>query len=151
MIDTYIASDGKYGKLLYQPAGGSVMPASERSVKENKHTLVMEGNKIFKYAVKAMGDAAVKILKKNEISPDEVDWLIPHQANLRIINSTAKRAKINPKKVIINIQKYGNTSSATIPIAFAEALRANKIRRGDIVLLDAFGAGLTWGSVLLRY
>ncbi|MEA2103788.1 MAG: beta-ketoacyl-ACP synthase III [Candidatus Cloacimonadota bacterium] len=151
IIDTIISADGKYGDLLYQPAGGSAMPASEKTVKENLHTCVMDGNKIFKYAVKAMGDGAVNILKNNGLSGEDVDWLIPHQANMRIIQATGRRAKIPEKKVVVNIEKYGNTSSATIPIAFAEALLEKKIRRGDLIVLDAFGAGLTWGSILLRY
>lgn len=151
IIDTYISSDGKFGDLLYQPAGGSAMPASEKTIQENLHTCVMDGNKIFKHAVKAMGDGAVHILKQNGLSGEDVDWLIPHQANLRIIKATGRRAKIPAKKVVVNIEKYGNTSSASIPMAFAEALQEKKIRRGDLIVLDAFGAGLTWGSILLRY
>ena len=151
IIDTLISADGKYGDLLYQPAGGSAMPASEKTVKENLHTCVMDGNKIFKYAVKAMGDGATNILRNNNFTGEDVDWLIPHQANMRIIQATGKRAKIPAKKVVVNIEKYGNTSSASIPIAFAEALQEKKIRRGDLIVLDAFGAGLTWGSILLRY
>ncbi|MBS3740532.1 MAG: ketoacyl-ACP synthase III [Candidatus Cloacimonetes bacterium] len=151
IIDTYISADGKYGDLLIQKAGGSKMPASHKTVDENLHTVYMEGNKIFKSAVKAMGHAAVKILKDNGLTGEDVDWLIPHQANMRIIASTAKRAKIKPNKVITNIEKFGNTSSASIPLAFAEAVEEGQIKRGDVIVLDAFGAGLTWGSVLLRY
>ena len=98
-----------------------------------------------------MGDAAVRILERNGFTGKDVDWLIPHQANLRIIDATAKRIHLLPQKVIINIEKYGNTSSASIPLAFAEAIEDGRVRRGDLVVLDAFGAGLTWGSVLLRY
>ncbi|MCK4358266.1 MAG: ketoacyl-ACP synthase III [Candidatus Cloacimonetes bacterium] len=151
IIDTYISADGKYGDLLYMPAGGSRMPATADTVKKKLHTLKMEGNKIFKAAVKAMADAAITILERNNLSGKDIDWLIPHQANLRIIDATARRIKLPPQKVIINIEKYGNTSSATIPMAFAEAIEDGRIRRGDMVLLDAFGAGFTWGSVLLRY
>jgi len=151
IIDTYISADGKYGDLLYMPAGGSRMPASEETVKKNLHTVYMEGNKIFKAAVKSMADAAVTILERNGVTGEDLDWLITHQANLRIIDALAKRLKMPPQKVIINIQKYGNTSAASIPIAFAEAVEEGRIRRGDLVLLDAFGAGFTWGSVLLRY
>lgn len=151
IIDTYISSNGKYGDLLIQQAGGSKNPASHKTVDENLHTVYMEGNKIFKQAVKAMGHSATKILKDNGLSGKDVDWLIPHQANMRIIASTAKKAKIRPDKVITNIEKYGNTSSASIPLAFAEAVEDRIIKRGDIVVLDAFGAGLTWGSILLRY
>lgn len=151
IIDTYISSDGRYGDLLIIRGGGSRNPTSKETVEQNMHTLYMEGNKIFKIAVKSMGDAAVKILEKNGFTGDDLDWLIPHQANLRIIDATAKRIHLLPQKVIINIEKYGNTSSASIPLAFAEAVEDGRIRRGDLIVLDAFGAGLTWGSVLLRY
>jgi len=151
IIDTYISSEGKYGDLLNMPAGGSKMPASQETVKKNLHTVFMNGNKIFKIAVKSMGDSATIILERNGLSGDDLNWLITHQANLRIIDATARRLKLSPQKVIVNIEKYGNTSAASIPIAFAEAVEDGRIRRGDLVLLDAFGAGLTWGSVLLRY
>ena len=151
IIDTYISSDGRYGDLLIIRGGGSRNPTSKETVEQNMHTLYMEGNKIFKIAVKSMGDAAVKILEKNGFTGDDLDWLIPHQANLRIIDATAKRIHLLPQKVIINIEKYGNTSSASIPLAFAEAVEDGRVRRGDLIVLDAFGAGLTWGSVLLRY
>jgi len=151
IIDTYISSDGRYGDLLILRGGGSRNPTSKETVEKNMHTLFMEGNKIFKIAVKSMGEAAVKILEKNGFTGDDLDWLIPHQANLRIIDATAKRIHLLPQKVIINIEKYGNTSSASIPLAFAEAVEDGRVRRGDLIVLDAFGAGLTWGSVLLRY
>ena len=151
IIDTYISSDGRYGDLLIIRGGGSRNPTSKETVEQNMHTLYMEGNKIFKIAVKSMGEAAVKILEKNGFTGDDLDWLIPHQANLRIIDATAKRIHLLPQKVIINIEKYGNTSSASIPLAFAEAVEDGRVRRGDLIVLDAFGAGLTWGSVLLRY
>jgi len=151
IIDTYISSDGRYGDLLIMRGGGSRNPTSKKTVEKNMHTLYMEGNKIFKIAVKSMGEAAVKILEKNGFTGDDLDWLIPHQANLRIIDATAKRIHLLPQKVIINIEKYGNTSSASIPLAFAEAVEDGRVRRGDLIVLDAFGAGLTWGSVLLRY
>ncbi|HEX37399.1 MAG TPA: ketoacyl-ACP synthase III [Candidatus Cloacimonetes bacterium] len=151
IIDTFISADGKYGNLLIQEAGGSRMPASKETVEKNLHTVYMEGNKIFKIAVKSMGDAADIILTRNGFTGEDLDWLVPHQANLRIIDATAKRLRLLPQQVIINIEKYGNTSSASIPLAFAEAVEDGRIRRGDLIVLDAFGAGLTWGSVLLRY
>ncbi|MGC9336988.1 MAG: beta-ketoacyl-ACP synthase III [Candidatus Cloacimonadia bacterium] len=151
IIDAYLAADGRYGDLLRLPAGGSRYPATEETVNNKLHTVHMEGNKIFKAAVKAMGDAAVTILRCNGLTSDDLDWFIPHQANIRIIEATAKRIKLPKSKVIVNIEKYGNTSAASIPIAFAEAVEEGKIRRGDLVLLDAFGAGFTWGSALLRY
>ena len=151
VIDTYISADGKYGNLLIQQAGGSRHPASKETVEQNLHTVYMEGNKIFKIAVKSMGDAADVILSRNGFTGEDLDWLVPHQANLRIIDATAKRLRLLPQQVIINIEKYGNTSAASIPLAFAEAVQDGRIRRGDLIVLDAFGAGLTWGSVLLRY
>jgi 3-oxoacyl-[acyl-carrier-protein] synthase-3 len=151
IIDTYISADGKYGDLLRLPAGGSRTPATEETVKNKLHTVHMEGNKIFKAAVKAMGDAAVTILERNGLTANDLDWFVPHQANIRIIEATAKRIKLPSSKVIVNIEKYGNTSAASIPIAFSEAVEEGKIRRGDLVLLDAFGAGFTWGSALVRY
>lgn len=127
------------------------MPASHESVSKNLHTIYMEGNKIFKNAIKSMQASSEALLKRNKMETVDVDWIVPHQANLRIIEGLASRMKVPMNKVIVNIEKYGNTSSATIPIAMDEAVRSKKIRRGDIVLLTSFGAGLTWGSVLARY
>jgi 3-oxoacyl-[acyl-carrier-protein] synthase-3 len=127
------------------------MPASHESVDKNLHTIYMEGNKIFKHAIKSMHASSDALLKRNKMETADVDWIVPHQANLRIIEGLANRMKVPMNKVIVNIEKYGNTSSATIPIAMDEAVRSKKIRRGDVVLLTSFGAGLTWGSVLARY
>ncbi len=151
IIDSEIEADGGQSEYLIQTAGGSRFPATEQTVKENKHTVYMEGNRIFKLAVRAMGQAAEDILKRNKLTTKDVDWIIPHQANLRIIEGVADRLKVPMDKVIVNIERYGNVSSATIPIAVDEAIRQKKIRRGDIIVLVAFGAGLTWGSVLARY
>ena len=151
IIDSIIEADGSQGDLLYQAAGGSRMPASHESVDKNLHTIYMEGNKIFKHAIKSMHASSDALLKRNKMETADVDWIVPHQANLRIIEGLANRMKVPMNKVIVNIEKYGNTSSATIPIAMDEAVRSKKIRRGDIVLLTSFGAGLTWGSVLARY
>jgi len=151
IIDTYLGANGKVAELLIRKGGGSRNPISKKVIEQDMPFLEMEGNKIFRLAVKAMGDSAEIILKKNNLTGNDLDWLIPHQANLRIIYATAHRIKLPKEKVIINIQKYGNTSSASIPIALDEAIREGKIKRGDLVMLDAFGAGLTWGSVLFRY
>jgi 3-oxoacyl-[acyl-carrier-protein] synthase III len=151
VIDGYIESDGTYGDLLIQQAGGSRHPASIETVQQNQHTIYMEGNKIFRLAVKSMEAAADIILKRNNMDVESIDWLIAHQANLRIIEALGERMKIKPQKVIVNIERYGNTSSATIPTALDEAVRAGKIRRGDVILMVAFGAGLTSGSLLMRY
>lgn len=127
------------------------MPASHESVDKNLHTVFMEGNRIFKNAIKSMFASSDELLRRNNLSVSDVDWIIPHQANLRIIEGLAEKMKVSMSKVIVNIEKYGNTSSATIPLAADEAIRNKKIRRGDIILLTSFGAGLTWGSILARY
>lgn len=151
IIDIKIDADGSQGDYLIQMAGGSRLPASHETVDANQHTVYMEGNRIFKNAVKSMYASSDELLKRNNLSSADVDWVIPHQANLRIIEALADRMKVPLSKVIINIHKYGNTSSATVPLATDEAIRSKKIRRGDILLLTSFGAGLTWGSILARY
>lgn len=149
-IDSELSADGTHYDLLIQKAGGSRMPASQSTVEDNLHTVYMEGNKIFKSAVRSMYNACDDVLKRNHLDVHSIDWLITHQANLRIIQALGKKLKIDEKKVIVNIEKYANTSSATIPMALDEAIRRDKIRHGDIVLLASFGAGLTFGSLLLR-
>lgn len=151
IIDSLIFADGSQGELLYQAAGGSRMPASHESVDKNLHTVYMEGNRIYKNAIRSMFASTDELLKRNKMGVEDVDWIIPHQANLRIIEGLADKLHVPMSKVIVNIEKYGNTSSATIPLAMDEAIRAKKIRRGDIILLTSFGAGLTWGSLLARY
>lgn len=151
IIDTKIDADGSQGEYLIQQAGGSRMPASHESVDKNLHTVYMEGNRIFKNAIKSMFASSDELLRRNNLSVSDVDWIIPHQANLRIIEGLAEKMKVSMSKIIVNIEKYGNTSSATIPLATDEAIRNKKIRRGDIILLTSFGAGLTWGSILARY
>lgn len=149
-IDSELSADGANYDLLIQQAGGSRMPASHESVEQNHHTVYMEGNKIFKLAVKSMYSACETVLKRNHLDAKSIDWLITHQANLRIIDALGKKLHVDRDKVIINIEKYANTSAATIPMALDESLRSGKIRRGDLVLLASFGAGLTSGSLLLR-
>lgn len=151
IIDSLIDADGSQGDLLYQAAGGSRLPASHETVDQNLHTVYMEGNKIFKNAIKSMYASTAELLKRNNLDVADVDWVIPHQANLRIIEGLADKLRIPMSKVIVNIEKYGNTSSGTIGLAADEAIRSKKLRRGDIVLLTSFGAGLTWGSVLARF
>jgi len=150
LIDADISADGSHNELLIQQAGGSKMPASQKTVKDSLHTIQMEGNKIFKLAVKSMYNTSKLLLNRNNMDIQSIDWLITHQANMRIIQALGKKFKIDEKKVIVNIEKYANTSAATIPIALDEAIRNNKIRHGDIVLLASFGAGLTSGSLLFR-
>ena len=151
IIDSLIFADGSQGDLLYQAAGGSRLPASHETVDQNLHTVYMEGNKIYKNAIRPMFASAEELLRRNKMDAKDVDWVIPHQANLRIIEGLADKLSIPMSKVIVNIEKYGNTSSATIPLAMDEAIRSKKIRRGDIIVLTSFGAGLTWGSILARY
>ncbi len=150
IIATYFASEGADWKLLHQPAGGSRIPASEESVRARLHYIKMEGNEVFKLAVRAMIEAAIKTLEKAQISTDSIALLIPHQANIRIIEATAKRLNIPMERVYVNLDKYGNTSAASIPLALFEARAEGRIKPGDYVLLVAFGAGFTWGGVLLK-
>ncbi len=150
IIDSDITADGNYWDLLFQHAGGSKYPATYKSVRERLHTVQMEGNKIFKLAVKSMSASCEVLLKRNNLDASSVDWIVPHQANLRIIEALAKKLKVEMSNVIVNIEKYGNTSSATIPVALDEVIRSGKIRHGDIVLMTSFGAGLSSGSLLVR-
>jgi 3-oxoacyl-[acyl-carrier-protein] synthase-3 len=151
VLSTYIAADGSGGVHLYMPAGGSRMPASVESVQNRLHTCKMNGNAIFKVAVRSMADAVRHLLHDAELKPEDVKLLIPHQANLRIIEATAKLLKFPMERVFVNIQKYGNTSSATTIIALDEARRTGRVGSGDVVMLVAFGAGLTWGGVAIRW
>lgn len=150
IIDADITADGTYWDLLVQPGGGSRMPATYKSVREKQHTINMQGNKVFKLAVKSMYASCEKIMKRNNLDTSSIDWVIPHQANMRIIEALAKKLKVDRNKVIVNIEKYANTSAATIPVALDEFMVNGKIRHGDIVLMTSFGAGLTSGSILVR-
>ncbi len=146
-----IRSDGRLNHLLYIPGMGTSVPPTHESVDERLHFIRMEGREVFKHAVKAMGDAAVGIIEKAGLDSSDVSLLIPHQANLRIIDATAKRAHIPPERVFINIDRYGNTSAASIPIAMDEARREGVLKAGDVVVLVAFGAGFTWGACAIRF
>jgi 3-oxoacyl-[acyl-carrier-protein] synthase-3 len=151
IISSYFAADGSSWEPLYQPAGGTRIPASHDSVDQRLHYIKMQGNEVFKLAVRAMAEAATKTLKKADIYADDIDLLIPHQANIRIIEATAKRLHIPKEKVVVNLDRYGNTSAASIPIALDEALQQGRARKGSLILLVAFGAGFTWGGVLFQY
>ncbi len=151
MLSHYWKADGSLGHLLYVPAGGTRMPASEETVAENLHTIQMKGNEVFKHAVKRMGEAAVEALKRAGLKREDVRWLIPHQANTRIIEATGERLHLPADRVYVNIQKYGNVSVASIPISLHELAEAGKLKKGDIVLMDAFGAGFTWAAVAYRW
>lgn len=151
IIGKHWAGDGKVADYLTLPAGGSLQPTSAETVEKNLHTINMLGNETFKTAVRAMEEASLKGLKNAGLEIDDLDWLIPHQANIRIIQFTAKRLKMPMDRVIVTLDKYGNTSASSVPIAFDEALRSGKIKPGNEVLLVAFGAGFTWGSIILRF
>ncbi len=146
-----LGADGKSGHLLTQPAGGSRMPASHKTIDERLHYVHMEGKEVFKSAVRVMESTSLQALKKANMELEDIDFLIPHQANERIIKSAAKRLKISDDRVYMNLDKYGNMSSASIPIALDEAYRNGLIKKGDILLLVAFGAGFTWASVILKW
>jgi len=151
MLSYYWKADGKLGNLLCQPAGGSRTPPTPQSLADNLQYLHMKGNEVFKHAVKRMGEAAVVAIKKAGLKEKDIDYFIPHQANIRIIEATGRRLKLPPEKVYINIHKYGNVSVATIPIALDELNELGKLKDGTIVVMDAFGAGFTWAAVTYRW
>lgn len=151
ILATYFAADGSYGDLLYLPAGGTRIPTTQESVAKRLHYLKMEGNKVFKVAVRAMYESAINVLHQAKVKTEDIAMLIPHQANIRIIEATAKRLNISMDKVGINLDRYGNTSAASIPIGLDEAVKSGRIKKGDLVLFVAFGAGFTWGGVLIKW
>jgi 3-oxoacyl-[acyl-carrier-protein] synthase-3 len=150
ILATYLAANGEGGRHLYMPAGGSRQPATHETVDQRLHTCKMNGNAIFKVAVRSMAEAVKRLLDDTGLAVEDVSLLVPHQANLRIIEATARLLKFPPERVFVNIAKYGNTSSATTIIALDEARRGGLAKPGDIVMLVAFGAGLTWGGVVIR-
>jgi len=151
ILASQLGADGAGGDLLKLPAGGSRNPATDETVSQRLHFIHMSGNEVFKFAVKIMGEAANKTLEAAGLSAADVDCLIPHQANIRIIQSAAKRLKLPMDKVMVNVDKYGNTSAASIPIALEEAVHSGKIKQGDHVVLVGFGAGLTWASAVMKW
>ena len=151
IIGNVLGADGSSTAVLKLPAGGSLLPTSAQTVADKLHYIQMNGKEVFKNAVRIMEEKAVDVLDMCDVSPDEISLLIPHQANIRIIETVAKRIKIPREKVYVNIEEYGNTSSASIPIALNEALKAGRIKSGDYILLVAFGAGLTWGATLIKW
>lgn len=151
ILAVYTGADGRGGELLKLPAGGSRLPASFETIRNSLHFIKMDGSEVFKFAIKIMGDAAEKALEMCGLDKKDIDYLIPHQANIRIIESATKRLKIPKDKVLINIDKYGNMSAASIAVALDEANKAKKFAKGDVVVLVGFGGGLTWGSVVLRW
>lgn len=151
ILASYLRTDGTKTGLLNLPAGGSRMPASAKTVAERAHYLQMQGNEVFKVAVTNLCDSSLEVLKKAKIKCAQVDWIIPHQANIRIINAMSKRLGFEKAQVYLNIDRYGNMSSASTATALCEAVEEKKIKKGDIVLLVAFGAGLVWGATLIEW
>lgn len=151
MLSFYWKADGHLGDLLILPGGGTRNPASHETVDNDLHYLYMKGNEVFKHAVKRMGEAAVEALKQAGLKKEDVDYLIPHQANIRIIDATGRRLGLPPEKVYSNIDRYGNVSVASIPICLHELKEQDKLKKGDIIVMDAFGAGFTWAAVVYRW
>jgi 3-oxoacyl-[acyl-carrier-protein] synthase-3 len=151
IMDVHIHSDGELWELIHVPGGGSRIPASQEMLNQGLQYVKMQGNEVFKHAVRSMVGSAVRAMRSKGITSDEIDWFIPHQANIRIMETVANRLGIPLKKVIVTVHKYGNTSAASIPTALDEAVRGGRIQRGDLILTSSFGAGLTWGAALFRY
>ncbi len=151
ILYTSIKSDAQYWDYIQIPGGAARQPASRAVVDKRSNTIRMKGNETFKVAVKTLEALVVETLEKCNLKPSQLSLLIPHQANLRIIQATAKRLGLPMDKVMLNLERYGNTSAASIPIALDEAVRTGRVRKGDYVLLEAFGAGLTWASALLKW
>jgi 3-oxoacyl-[acyl-carrier-protein] synthase-3 len=151
ILDTDLYSDGKYWEFLYQPGGGARHPATHETVDKRMHFAKMKGNEVFKVAVRMFGEAAERILTRNGFVAADLDLFIPHQANLRIIEAAVKRLKVPMDKVMINVDRYGNTGAASVYVAMEEAWSSKRLNTGDLVLLAAFGGGFTWGAALLRW
>ena len=151
ILSAYMRSDGTLANLLYRPGGGACQPFSEDVLQGRSHYVKMAGREVFKHAVRSMADACDRALDGAKLTGNDIDLLIPHQANMRIIEATAKHASVSMEKVYVNVDRYGNTSSASVPIALDEAIEKGRIREGMHVLLVAFGAGFTWASMVLRF
>ena len=149
VIDFVLHADGSGCQYLCQPGGGSVYPASHKTVDENMHFVRQEGKTVYKFAVTNMADVSVKIMERNNLKAEDIDWLVPHQANLRIIDATSERMGIDKNKVMINIEKFGNTTAGTIPLLLWEWEK--KLHKGDNLVISAFGGGFTWGSVYVKW
>lgn len=149
VMDHIFRVDGSGRKYLHMKAGGSARPASHETIDAREHYVYQEGQAVFKFAVSKMADVAAEIMEKNNLMPEDVAWLVPHQANLRIIDATGRRMGISPEKVMINIMNYGNTTAATIPLCIWEF--EQKLKKGDNLILAAFGGGFTWGSIWLKW
>jgi 3-oxoacyl-[acyl-carrier-protein] synthase-3 len=151
IVSSFLGADGSGANLLKLPAGGSKLPATENTIKEHLHFLKMEGNEVFKIAVRIMVDSADKAIKKAMLKPSDIRLFIPHQANIRILMAVAKRIGVSEEKIFMNIEKYGNMSAASTAVALVEASQQGKLKKGDYVVLVAFGGGLTYGAVVIKW
>lgn len=150
IVDTFLASDGAFANLIIVPAGGSAIPAAIDTINKKQHFMKMEGREVYKHAVIIMYKTCLGILNKCNLKIEDIDWFIPHQANLRIIEAIADRLKIPMSKVYTNLERYGNMSAASIPVALDEAIKDGSLKRGQTALMIAFGAGLTWGGTIIK-
>ena len=148
ILSTHLHADGGYKELLYNPVGVS---AGFKDEKNHGVRVLMTGNEVFKVAVKTLDAVVEETLAANNLDKHDIDWLIPHQANLRIITATAKRLDMPMERVVVTVDRHGNTSAGSVPLALDEAVRSGRVKRGDLLLLEAFGGGFTWGSALVRY
>ena len=151
ILSMHLGADGKQGDLIKLPAGGSRIPASRKSVEDKLHFIKMNGAELFKHAVRIMADAALEATRPLGLKADDLNLVIPHQANIRILNAAAKRMGLSQDKIYLNIEKYGNMSAASSAVALVEAVEEGRIRKGDKILLDAFGGGLTWGAIVIEW
>jgi 3-oxoacyl-[acyl-carrier-protein] synthase-3 len=151
IIDFILRSDGGGGQFLYMPGGGSLNPATADTVAKKMHYVHQDGRNVFKFAVRGMAEISEEILGRHGLSPSDLKLYIPHQANLRIINAAVEKLGLDVSQVAVNIDRYANTTAATIPLCLSEAVECKRIQTGDLVLLASFGAGFTWGSLLLRW
>jgi 3-oxoacyl-[acyl-carrier-protein] synthase-3 len=149
VLDSILKADGSGAAYLHQKAGGSRKPATMETVLAKEHFVYQEGTTVFKFAVKGMADVSAEIMERNNLTADDVAWLVPHQANKRIIDATAARMNVGPEKVMLNIQKYGNTTSGTIPLCLWDY--ESQLRKGDNLIISAFGGGFTWGALYVKW
>ena len=149
IMDSILRTEGSGRHYLHQKAGGSVKPASHETIDSGEHFVYQEGQTVFKFAVTNMAEVSAEIMERNKLTADDIAWLVPHQANKRIIDATAKRMGLAEEKVMINIQKYGNTTNGTLPLCLWEW--ENKLQKGDNIILSAFGGGFTWGAIYLKW
>ncbi len=151
VLSSHLFSDGSLQNILVIPAGGSITPATTETVDARRHFIQMNGREVFKFAVRYLSDASAKALEQNGLTGEDINWVVPHQANLRILDGVAKSIGIAPEKFILNLERVGNTSSASIPIALDEAVRAGTINENDLLLMIALGGGISWGSAIVKW